>query len=426
MASQLGPKWLNRVQQIATPTHAGRLSRYALLAEQVNLLEAGLEKETDADLLARSKALRLRARQGDSLNSLLPEAFALVRESAKRTIKQRHYDVQLVGGASVSLAAALGLRFASAASATKASLALDWYPNADHAGLMLAQARGYFAAAGLDLNIYTPSDATTVLQTVGAGKDDFGISYQTDVLLARAAGVPVVSIAALVQHPLIVVMSSADRNIKRPRDLIGKAVGYPGIASQEAFLATMLENDGGTLSDVELVNVDFNLIPAVLSGQVDAVMGAFRNVEVIIAEQDGHPVNAMPVEAWGVPDYYELVLVASEATIAKRPDQVTAFLAAVQHGFADAIADPAAALDALVAASPEIDKTVTEKGIAILLPDWQGASPAFGVQTAERWAAYAAWMKSRSLIPAELDASRAFTTNLLPIPTGTPVATPAQ
>ncbi len=101
MASQLGPKWLNRVQQIAAPTHAGRLSRYALLAEQVNALEAGLEKETDDQLQARSTALKLRARQGDSLNSLLVEAFALVREAAKRTIKQRHYDVQLVGGAAI-------------------------------------------------------------------------------------------------------------------------------------------------------------------------------------------------------------------------------------------------------------------------------------------------------------------------------------
>ncbi len=101
MASQLGPRWLNRVQRIAAPTHAGRLGRYALLAEQVNALEAGLEGETDDQLKARSTALKLRARQGDSLNSLLVEAFALVREAAKRTIKQRHYDVQLVGGAAI-------------------------------------------------------------------------------------------------------------------------------------------------------------------------------------------------------------------------------------------------------------------------------------------------------------------------------------
>ena len=101
MANQLGPKWLNQVQRLAAPTHAGRLSRYALLAEQVNALEAGLEKETDDQLKARSTALKLRARQGDSLNGLLVEAFALVREAAKRTIKQRHYDVQLVGGAAI-------------------------------------------------------------------------------------------------------------------------------------------------------------------------------------------------------------------------------------------------------------------------------------------------------------------------------------
>jgi len=101
MASQLGPKWFNQVQRIAAPTHRGRLSRYALLAEQVNALEPTLEAETDGQLRARSLKLRLKARQGDSLNSLLVEAFALVREAAKRTVKQRHYDVQLIGGAAI-------------------------------------------------------------------------------------------------------------------------------------------------------------------------------------------------------------------------------------------------------------------------------------------------------------------------------------
>src|SRR5262249_22749783 len=113
------------------------------------------------------------------------------------------------------------------------TVALDWYPNADHAGLYLAQAAGTFTAAGLKVDLYTPSDPTVVLQTVGAGKDTFGISYQTDVLLARAQGVPVVSIAALVQHPLVCVMSLKTKGITRPADLKGKAVGYPGIPSQE-------------------------------------------------------------------------------------------------------------------------------------------------------------------------------------------------
>ncbi len=101
MVGRLGPKWLNQVQRLAGPTHTGRLSRYAVLAAQINVLEPVLERESDAELAKRSHDLRLRARQGDALNSLLVDAFALVREAAKRTIKQRHYDVQLVGGAAI-------------------------------------------------------------------------------------------------------------------------------------------------------------------------------------------------------------------------------------------------------------------------------------------------------------------------------------
>ena len=101
MSSRLGPKWLNHVSSIAGTTHAARLSRFALLARKVNAMEALFEAETNEQLKARSTLLKLKARQGDSLNSLLVEAFALVREAAKRTVKQRHYDVQLVGGAAI-------------------------------------------------------------------------------------------------------------------------------------------------------------------------------------------------------------------------------------------------------------------------------------------------------------------------------------
>ena len=101
MASQLGHKWLNQVKGVAGKSHTGRLSRYSLIAVEVNALEAELERQTDADLAERGHALRLRARQGDSLNSLMVETFALVREAAKRTIKQRHFDVQLLGGSAI-------------------------------------------------------------------------------------------------------------------------------------------------------------------------------------------------------------------------------------------------------------------------------------------------------------------------------------
>ena len=111
---------------------------------------------------------------------------------------------------------------------TKVKLALDWYPNANHVGLFIAQEKGYFADENLVVEMYTPVDPSTVLQTVGAGSDDFGISYQPDLLLARAQGVPVVSVAAIVQHPLNIVMALKKSGISRPRDLAGKKVGYPG------------------------------------------------------------------------------------------------------------------------------------------------------------------------------------------------------
>jgi len=302
------------------------------------------------------------------------------------------------------------------------TVALDWYPNANHAGLFLGEVRGYFANEGLRLNAYTPSDPTTVLQTVGAGKDTFGISYQTDVLLARAQGVPVVSVAALVQHPLLAVMTLRNAAITRPADLVGKTVGYPGIPSQEAFLATMLEADGASLADITLINVSFNLVPTLIAGQADAVMGAYWTHETILAEREGYPVDILRVEDWGVPDYYELVLVASEETVAERGEMVSAFLRALQRGYGDASSDQPAALNALTAAYEAIDREVETEGLRLLTPVWTDGVSAFGEQSPTRWLDYAAWMTSRELIPADLDPSAAFTTALLPVPPGTPVA----
>lgn len=317
---------------------------------------------------------------------------------------------RLLGGVAVLPVALAMSRLPDVAAqeAEKISIALDWYPNANHAGLFLAQERGYFEDAGLDVELYTPSDPTVVLQTVGAGRDDFGISYQTDVLLARGEAVPVVSVAALVQHPLMGVMALESSGIARPADLAGKTVGYPGIPSQEAFLRTMLESDGASMDDVELINVDFNLVPAVISEQVDAVMGAYWTHETILAEQEGYPVTMLRVEEWGVPDYYELVLVASEEKIASNPDQVSALLGAIERGYLDAIADPDAAIEAMKAAYPELDETVERQGLELLIPVWLDAEGRYGAQSAERWEAYAGWMKGAGLIADDLDAGSAF------------------
>ena len=323
--------------------------------------------------------------------------------------------------ASATLAAFPSLRLGPSSVATAQesgpdsfTVALDWYPNANHAGLFLAQQRGYFADEDLAPELYTPSDPTTVLQTVGAGRDAFGISYQTDMLLARAAQIPIVSVLAVVQTPLQGIMVLADSGIARPADLVGQTVGYPGIPSQEAFLATMLESDGAAMADVELVNIGFNLTPALVSGQVDASLGAFWTHEPIVAAQEGYATEMLRVDDWGVPPYYELVIAASEETVADRPELVERFLRAVRRGYDDAIADPAAAIAALQAASPDLDVPVEEEGIALLIPVWTANNVPFGTQTAERWDAYAAWMTERGLLPPGLDVSAAWRADLAP------------
>ncbi|MDC0035777.1 ABC transporter substrate-binding protein, partial [Chloroflexi bacterium] len=154
---------------------------------------------------------------------------------------------------------------------TEVKLALDWYPNANHIGLYIAEENGYFEEENLKVEIYTPSDPTTVLQTVASGADDFGMNYQPELLQARSKGVPVVSVLGMVQHPLNSVMALKSSGNESPKDLKGKKVGYPGIAWNEDALNTMLQSDGlNGLDDIELVNVGWDLGSSLISEKVDA------------------------------------------------------------------------------------------------------------------------------------------------------------
>ena len=292
----------------------------------------------------------------------------------------------------------------------KIKLALDWYPNANHIGLYIAQEKGYFSEEGLEVEMYTPSDPSTVLQTVGAGQDDFGISYQPDILLARAQGVPVVSIAGMVQHPLNSLMSLESSGIVRPGQLKGKKVGYPGIPTNEPLLRTMLKADGlAGLEDVELVNVGFNLGPSLISGQVDAVVGAYWTHESILLENQGHKVNVMRMEDWGVPDYYELMIVTSESKAKDDMATLTKFRRAVRRGYEDAMDDPQKGVDTLVAGTKdEIDETVDRPGADLLVPLWKPQSGAFGNQDIARWENFTKWMQDVGLLSTELEATDAF------------------
>jgi len=275
---------------------------------------------------------------------------------------------------------------------TKVSIALDWFPWSNHSGLFIAQERGYFAEQGLEVDIFVPGDPSTVLQTVAAGRDDFGISYQPELLIAREQGIPAVSIMALVQHPLNSVMTLKESNIVEPRDLAGKKIGAPGLPSDESLLDTMLEYQGLSLEDVEMVNVGFGLVPALISKQVDAIVGAYWVHESISATNQGFELNIMRMEENGVPDFYELVIVANEDKIANEPDIVQRFVRGVTRGYQDAIADPQDAVQLLKRLRPEVDLEIESPGVDLLAPLWATENGVFGWQEEDRWNDFANWM----------------------------------
>ena len=290
-------------------------------------------------------------------------------------------------------------------------LALDWYPNANHIGLYIAQSKGYFDEEGLDVNMYTPSDPSTVLQTVGAGQDDFGMSYQPDVLLARNEDVPVVSVLGVVQHPLNSLMTLKTSGLTSPAHLKGRKVGYPGIPTNEPLLDTMLKQDGlRGLEDVEMVNIGWNISESLIGEKVDAVIGAYWTHESIHMENLGYPVNVMRMEDWGVPDYYELVLVTGESYLAENEDVVERFVRAMKRGYEEAIADAQAGVDVLVAANEgEIDEAIDRPGADLLVDLWQmPGGGGFGTQETARWDGFVQWMKDNGMIDGSLQASAAY------------------
>lgn len=198
-----------------------------------------------------------------------------------------------------------------ASAADKATIILDWFLNPNHTALIIAQERGYFAANGLDITLEEPSDPSLPPKLVAAGKADYAVSYQPQLYLHHQEGLPLIRTATLIATPLNSLIVRADSDIRRIADLKGKKIGYSVAGVDEAILHGLLASDGLAPADVELVNVNWNLNPALISGQVDATIGGMRNFELTQMTLDGHPGRAYYLEEHGIPAYDELILVAN-------------------------------------------------------------------------------------------------------------------
>jgi putative hydroxymethylpyrimidine transport system substrate-binding protein len=299
---------------------------------------------------------------------------------------------------------------AAAGSSQSLTMMLDWVPNADHVGLYQALADGDFTRAGLDVHVEVPSDPASPLELLAAGKVDVAISYEPEVLLARNQGQPLVSVAAIVQEPLTSIVSIGSKHITSAADLKGKRVGDAGIPYQHAYLTTILARAGVPASSVKEINVGANLVPAMLSGRVDATLGAYWNVEAIeLAQLHKHP-NVIHMQQVGVPNYDELVVVVRKATIVNHPDLVRRFVQALARGYEAARRDPQAAVNNLVKASPGLDPKLALAGVRATLSAFFPSNPSlpWGWQDPAQWNAYGEWMLKQHLISdpnAVLDAS---------------------
>jgi len=298
----------------------------------------------------------------------------------------------------------------AAGSRQSLTLMLDWFPNADHVGIYQARAEGDFTKADLDVHIEVPSDPSDPLKLLAAGKVDAAISYEPEVLLARNQGLPLVSVAAIVQEPLTSIVSVGSKHITNPSQLRGKRVGDAGIPYQHAYLQTILARAGVPQSSVKEINVGDNLVPAMLSGRVDATLGAYWNYEAIqLAQLHKHP-NVIHMEDVGVPSYDELVVVVRKNTIVNQPDLIRRFVQALARGYESVRRNPQAGVANLVHASPGLDPKLQLASVRATLPAFFPSNPAnpWGWQDPNRWNAYGQWMLTHHLISdpnAVLDAS---------------------
>lgn len=293
------------------------------------------------------------------------------------------------------LAALLAFAALPACAADRLSVMLDWFVNPDHGPIIVAQQRGYFADAGLEVEIIPPADPSDPPKMAAAGEVDLAVGYQPQLYLQHAGGLPVVRVGTLVNAPLYCVMVDAEGPVTDLSALKGKRVGFsvPGI--EEALLHTMLRTNGVDPSEVEQINVNFALTTALAAGQVDAVSGAFRNFELHQMEIVGKTGRCFHPEEHGVPTYDELIYLANPATMNK--DRIARFLDATARAAREIAAGPQAGWEDFKSYAPELDDALNAAAWPDTVPHL--ATDPFALDEG-RYAAFGSFMAEVGLIPA--------------------------
>lgn len=281
----------------------------------------------------------------------------------------------------------------SASASDKLTVLLDWFVNPDHAPLVIAAEKGYFTDNGLDVELVAPADPSAPPRLVAAGQADVAISYQPNLYLQVREDLPLTRIATLVETPLNALVVLDDGPIGTIADLEGKTVGFSVGGFEDALLGQMLEQVGLSLDDVDLVNVNFSLSPSLYAGQVDAVIGAFRNFELNQMAIDARPGRAFYPEENGVPAYDELILLARNDALGDT--RLVRFVAAIEQATIWLTNHPQEGWELFAAAYPELDNELNRRAWFDTLPRFAKRPAALDTGRYERFGDF---MKARGLI----------------------------
>ncbi len=303
----------------------------------------------------------------------------------------------------VFLSMLTSVSFAAAPNSQKLTVMLDWFPNPDHAPLIIAQQQGYFKQQGLDVELIGPADPTDPPKMVAAGKTDVGITYEPDYIQQVDRGLPVVQFGTLIDKPLNCLVALKGSGIHNLADLKGKRIGISVGGLSSIMLRTMLAKEGLTEKDVEIVDVKYGLTQALLSHKVDAVTGMMRNVEIPQLESKNQQVVMFFPEENGIPNYSELVFITHTTKLSD--PRLPRFLAAVKKGVRYLDEHPKEGWAAFARQYPEANNTVNHQS-------WFATIPYFAEDPAsmnnEDWDKFAGYMLQHKLITKKQTSTRYF------------------
>lgn len=278
----------------------------------------------------------------------------------------------------------------------KVTLMLDWLPNIDHTPLYVAQQNNTFTKHGLEVELLWGGDPNAPIKLVAAGKAPFAVSYQQSVTIARASEdeLPVKSIGLLVEHPLNTISFLKKTGIKTPADFKGKKIGYTVAPLDVLLFNAIAANAGLTEDDYELINVSTNISASLLSGQLDAVIGPFRNYEINELKLEGAEADYFALEKHGIPDYYELVIISNDTFIKEHSETAKKLMMAIQEAIQFTKESPDKALQLFFKANPNARKDLEE----LAFRDTLDVFATTQIQSKEKWEAFAKFAFDKGLI----------------------------